>query len=593
MTVQVPVASPEPAMRRIEAFRQRFGEPHWIFACHAAVPLVLTVELLYELWNNFQRDEAGTWWEIPWVAVADLLVAGWLEEVGPEIYEMNPAVRAALLLQLRQQPNFGPGRLQAVARFLLEAVQPQLQSADLDLRDGALAQRWAALVWLQPQATAQELVHTLARNQQQGDDGELLRLAGLVQVLAAPLVAVSPGQGDLGTDWEPLQRYARGLSCWVRQDYREASRQFRWLQPRGGQVQVANLLVALPTNALLRNGHNWSRRRMLRLLLLAGAGGSAALLGQRWWASQIVTPADELVPPVAKQEQRVKLPFEVVRVNAQGKEIERRGAETTGLALTLAAGLDLLLVEIPAGKFLMGAPEDEEGYDDTEGPQHEVSVSAFLMGRTPVTQAQWRAVATGWEQVERKLEADPSHFKGDDRPVEQVSWYDAVEFCARLSRGTGQTYRLPSEAEWEYACRAGTTTPFHFGETITTDLANYRGTDDERFGWSGSYGDGPKGIYREGTTLVGTFPANDFGLQDMHGNVWEWCADHWHGNYQGAPTDGTAWLSSDESTPRLLRSGSWSNSPRDCRSALRVNPDPAYRTLLIGFRVVRAAARTL
>ncbi|MGC8715225.1 MAG: formylglycine-generating enzyme family protein, partial [Leptodesmis sp.] len=176
--------------------------------------------------------------------------------------------------------------------------------------------------------------------------------------------------------------------------------------------------------------------------------------------------------------------------------------------------------------------------------------------------------------MNRPLDPDLSSFKGENRPVEKVCWYGAIEFCDRLSQYTGRPYRLPSEAEWEYACRAGTTTPFHFGETITTDLANYCGEDRKEYGWSGSYGRGPKGIYRQETTTVGSFGvANAFGLFDMHGNVWEWCLDHWHENYKGAPTDGSAWVKGGNSDLRLLRGGSWDDN--------------------IGFRVVCAAASTL
>ncbi len=188
------------------------------------------------------------------------------------------------------------------------------------------------------------------------------------------------------------------------------------------------------------------------------------------------------------------------------------------------------MMSIPAGTFLMGSPENELKRESNEGPQHEVRVSQFFMARYLVTQAQWRAVAE-MSPVERELDVDPSSFKGANRPVEKVSWDDAVEFCARLSAHTGRPYRLPTEAEWEYACRAGTKTPFHFGETITTDLANYRGTDSEEYNWSGSYGSGPKGEYREETTVVDHFDvANAFGLCDMHGNVWEWCQDISHDN---------------------------------------------------------------
>ena len=250
----------------------------------------------------------------------------------------------------------------------------------------------------------------------------------------------------------------------------------------------------------------------------------------------------------------------------------------------LGDGIGLDMVQIPAGSFLMGSPEDELERYDSEGPQREVTVPTFFMGKYPVTQAQWKAVAA-LPQVDRKLDSDPSNFKGKNRPVEQVSWYDAMKFCARLSQQTGREYRLPSEAEWEYACRAGTTTPFYFGETITTDLSNYHGLV--------SYGRGPKGIYRKETTEVGSFDAaNDFGLYDMHGNVWEWCLDHWHDNYEGAPVDGASWLDSHEAAFRLLRGGSWLDFPGYCHSAYRSGNRPAIRDYNYGFRVVCSAART-
>ena len=222
------------------------------------------------------------------------------------------------------------------------------------------------------------------------------------------------------------------------------------------------------------------------------------------------------------------------------------------------------MVAIPGGTFLMGSLESE-GYD-SEKPQHKVAVKPFYMSQSPVTQSPWRAMAA-LSKISIDLEFDPSQFKGDNRPVEQVSWDDTVEFCKRLSKYSNRHYRLPSEAEREYACRARTTTPFHFGETLTSDLANC----DTNY----TYGSGPKGQNREQTTEVGSFLANKlvlankFGLYDMHGNVWEWCQDHWHDTYESAPTDGSAWLSADESARRLLRGGSWDDFPVLCRSAYR------------------------
>ncbi|MFM6605343.1 MAG: formylglycine-generating enzyme family protein, partial [Dolichospermum sp.] len=217
------------------------------------------------------------------------------------------------------------------------------------------------------------------------------------------------------------------------------------------------------------------------------------------------------------------------------------------------------MIAIPGGTFVMGSSKNEEGSRGEERPQHQVTIKSFLMGKYPITQAQWRAVAE-LPQVNQKLQPNPSRFKGANRPVEQVSWYEAVEFCARLSRMTNKVYRLPTEAEWEYACRAGTTTPFHFGETITTDLANYDGDY--------TYGDGLKGVHRKGTTDVGFFPPNLFGLHDMHGNVWEWCQDDWHDNYEGAPTDGSAWINRSNDR-KVRRGGSWYDFSDFCRSASR------------------------
>jgi len=297
---------------------------------------------------------------------------------------------------------------------------------------------------------------------------------------------------------------------------------------------------------------------------------------------------------------KLQLPQESFRLNLQDFEyqtptVNRRGEiikQDTKIAQyyteNLGNNVTLEMVAIPSGKFMMGSPKTEaERYDD-ESPQHEVTVSSFFMGKYPVTQAQWRVVAA-LPQVKRELKPDPSYFKGDNLPVEQISWYEAVEFCDRLSKSTGRNYRLPSEAEWEYACRAGTTTPFYFGETITADLANYYAEV--------SYGDAPKGKPVGQTTPVGSYPPNAFGLYDVHGNVWEWCYDDWHSNYELAPSDGSPWLNkqqkdNENDNPKLLRGGSWNNSPGYCRCASRNHFELGSRYDYRGFRVVVSPART-
>ncbi|MEL6438061.1 MAG: formylglycine-generating enzyme family protein [Cyanobacteria bacterium J06621_8] len=239
----------------------------------------------------------------------------------------------------------------------------------------------------------------------------------------------------------------------------------------------------------------------------------------------------------------------------------------------VASPLDLDLVAISGGKFMMGSPEGE-GLD-WEQPQHEVMIQPFLMGKYPVTQAQWREVAS-LPKVARELDPNPARFKdledSDRRPVENVSWDDAVEFCQRLSQQTGQEYRLPSEAEWEYACRAGTTTTYYFGDRITSDQVNYEGTVGE-------------------TTAVGEYPPNDFGLYDMHGNVWEWCQDDWHDDYEDAPTDGSAWVTGVDNI-KVVRSGSWGYIPYYCRSEIRFDFTRDHRNNDVGFRVVCVASST-
>ncbi len=277
---------------------------------------------------------------------------------------------------------------------------------------------------------------------------------------------------------------------------------------------------------------------------------------------------------------------------------ERLGPEATRAALAAKAGSPVAerlfplalpgvpnwpvpqMVAIPPGRFLMGAPEGEEGARDNERPQHEVSIDyAFALGQHAVTFAEWDAVTAAGAGLRRPGDVG---WGRDKRPVINVSWEDAEAYLGWLNdrlglKGQPDAYRLPSEAEWEYACRAGTVTPFSFGPTITPQQANYNGTT--------SYGGGPTGQYHKRTMPVGSYPANAFGLYDMHGNVREWCADAWHDTYDGAPSDGSVW--EGDASRRVLRGGSWFYIPLFLRSAYRLWNQPASRGGGIGFRVAR------
>ncbi|MCL2929585.1 MAG: formylglycine-generating enzyme family protein, partial [Trichodesmium sp. MAG_R01] len=346
----------------------------------------------------------------------------------------------------------------------------------------------------------------------------------------------------------------------------------------------------IQTSGKLRLG-NKTRRQILILVGLAGSGFVGALLNEKLKPSpenisssdlRKETPRENISTPQPTPSPTPppppKIPvqlFTTVKVNRRGEIISRAPGEAEVITENIGNGVSLEMVKIPGGRFLMGSPETEAERLDRESPQHYVDVPEFLMGKYAVTQAQWEAV----------MGNNPARFKGANRPVEKVSWNDATEFCRKLSRITGKQYSLPSESQWEYACRARTTTPFYFGETITSELVNHNGNR--------TYADVPRGKYRKETTDVGIFPPNAFGLYDMHGNVFEWCQDVLHENYNGAPTDGSAWETGGNSSSRVCRGGSWDNYPRWCRSAIR-NYSLSVETDLndIGFRLVSFPPRT-
>ncbi|TVP61045.1 MAG: protein kinase [Nodularia sp. (in: Bacteria)] len=314
------------------------------------------------------------------------------------------------------------------------------------------------------------------------------------------------------------------------------------------------------------------RRRVSQRYQNAAEALEAIQLFNQPIAPKIITPTIIVPPSSSVGVQLFNSSVEVVMVNAQGKIINRLNREAKYFVEDLGKGVILEMMQIPGGTFMMGSPLGEAGRIDAESPQHQVRVPGFFMGKYPVTQSQYQAM----------MGTNPANFKGEKRPVEKVNWDDAVEFCQKLSHKTGKTYRLPSEAEWEYACRAGTTTPFYFGETITTDLVNYNGDFP--------YASAPKGEYPQQTTDVGKFPPNSFGLYDMHGDIWEWCQDIYNSSYQSAPIDGSPWLNNSENNIKLLRGGSWHGLARSCRSAARGRGARADQNSLVGFRVVALVA---
>ncbi len=289
--------------------------------------------------------------------------------------------------------------------------------------------------------------------------------------------------------------------------------------------------------------------------------------------------------------------FHSVTLDATGKQTVRKPGTAIYFQKDLGNGVTLDMVKITGSSFQMGARKGEEGASDDEFPQHPVTVKDFWMGKFAVTQEQWKAIAHPSNKVNLDLKESPAHCQGKNLPIEQVSWHEAKEFCDRLSKKTGRTFALPTEAQWEYACRAGTATPFHFGETITTNVANFRGTDWEFNGttYPGNYAKAPKGKYCEKIMSVDSFDSNAFGLYNMHGNVWEWCLDPYHSNYDGAPKDDRIWDASNDSGSnlRLMRGGSWGLNPGHCRSAARGHCDPMLQNYGIGFRVVCLPSRGL
>ncbi|NEQ52448.1 MAG: formylglycine-generating enzyme family protein [Leptolyngbya sp. SIO3F4] len=312
-----------------------------------------------------------------------------------------------------------------------------------------------------------------------------------------------------------------------------------------------------------------------RFFQYTGLGGLSLVLATNRgaFASALSTPEG------ANQLGLETFSFQVTTVDKAGK-LQHPQTHTAKYFPEPLNSVDRLdMVEITPGKFWMGSSRSEAHAKGSEFPRHRVNLSPFFLSRYPITQAQWAAVAT-LPKVNRDLSLDPSHFQGGNRPVESVSWLEANEFCDRLSKHTGRKYQLPSEAQWEYACRAGTDSTFSTGDTIISQLADYRA--------NATYKAETPGEYRQATTPVGSFSPNKFGLHDMHGNVWEWCADGWHRNHRGASSNGKARRRASGSLAQLrtIRGGSWLDAPNNVRSASRSGYAEIALNRTIGFRVM-------
>jgi formylglycine-generating enzyme required for sulfatase activity len=313
-----------------------------------------------------------------------------------------------------------------------------------------------------------------------------------------------------------------------------------------------------------------SRRGALRIACGLGAAG---VLGTGLWE---VRDRQKLPSPHPVDVDLTTVDEHGVKNAEQPQSVDVFDVPLGGTALSFSV--------IPAGSFLIGSPEQELERRLNEGPQKRIEIRKFALGRTTVTQAQWLALYNLLPSGTQTFPYNPSSFLYPDHPIETISWDQATEFCRRLSEKVGLSIRLPSESEWEYACRAGTETPFHYGPTITPELANYCGTGEAVRGWSlklnvtaqtyegmtytsGAYADGPPGTFKNGTVAVGTYPANGFGLYEMHGNVWEHCFDPGPFDYSTIPANGNP--AGGQGDSHVLRGGSWSHNPAICRSAYR------------------------
>ncbi|MFZ1415770.1 MAG: formylglycine-generating enzyme family protein [Defluviicoccus sp.] len=518
-TVDVAARAVENARDALDRFARTYGELPLRLLLHAAVPQSFRGDTLNLLKINFV-PEAGADFSVD----ADVLLSPAVEAVGGGYFRLDPELRRQCL-DLLDVVYRSPGsrRSVRVAHFLLAYVdhveRQTVGGPDPLLSEYLATQRWVALAFIDPAAVARALAENV-RDQIAGDRTAVhARLGSVAAALTIPLGG-----------HRALLDYARGIDALLSGD-KEAAK--RLLTPLGDEELRVGDIVLRP---------------------------ASELIGERERISAATGEERKAPPRIAD--------FSVFR------DVDAPWCPE--------------MVVIPAGEFLMGSPEKEEGRFDDEEPQHKVTIGTpFAIGRYPVTVGEYRKFveATGhrhegglrvwtgseWKEDASKSWQDPGFAQTDRNPVVGVNWRDAVAYCEWLAKETGKPYRLPSEAEWEYAARAGTTTRYSWGDAITEKNANF----ERKVGK---------------TSEVGAYPPNPWGLYDMHGNVWEWVEDVWHENYKGAPVDGSAWTDKegkDSSRDRVNRGGSWGSYPRYLRSANRFWNVPGSRGGTLGFRLAR------
>ena len=564
------------ADHRFEAFAERFKpKPKTMdLLCHAAFPLALTPHLLYCLRENFVPD-------CDFIAVADILLSSLCVSVGRELYAIDGKVRDLLLRRLKA--NFGERRLNRLADYMTGYIQQQISLPNNSRIAWQLGPEphWTALAYTRPGEALEQIRIAIEKALKQADAQERVRLASLVESYGdllkeagfAPILTLAQQLEAKPTAELPLSVFSfetvtvNKKGEIIKQEPKQEPKQARYFTEDLGDGVTLDM-VYIPGGTFLMGS-------------LEGKGDK-----DEYPQHQVTVPPFFMAKYPITQAQW--------KAVAKGPKIQRdldpdcsRFKDTPptppyqGGALGVSPPPPLTSKPPPTPPYKGGASE-------TSGSPPYQGGARGGSNRPPLE--------TGASETSSSPPYQGGARGGSHRPVENVQWYDAVEFCARLLQRTGRPYRLPSEAQWEYACRAGTTTPFYFGETLTSDLANYDGNH--------TYANEPKGKYREETTPVGQFPPNAFGLYDLHGNVWEWCADPWHENYQGAPTQGEVWdeqndndnryqiynvenlvnLLTDEQR-RCVRGGSWFNGPGGCRSASRYAELPDGFDVNIGFRV--------